>query len=401
MRKVARWISVISIFVLVSASHGQEDIGDVRGTGQGPRVTPISLKSSDGEVLALVTRAFSSHGAYSVERGSSGSFQFEFNPVGSAIVELRISSGSKELVRRRFEGRDLSEATLAAADYAVQRTTGLRGYFSGMVAFISNQTGKSELYVGDLFLSPSRTRRLTLDRAQCMLPNLSPDGNVLLYTSYKSGFPDIYRVDLLSGKVTAFASYRGMNSGASFSPNGDRVAMVLGKGNTEIYIGDPQGQRLQQLTRTKALEADPSWSPDGRRLVFTSGNAGRPQIYMMSADGSGLSRIPTNISGNCSEPDWNPVDPDSFVFTAVVGKEFELCLYSFKERKSTILTQGRGDCVEAQWLNDGRHLIFTERTSKTSRLAILDSKNPGKRTYLTAPQAGRCSMASYVYPLGR
>jgi TolB protein len=153
---------------------------------------------------------------------------------------------------------------------------------------------------------------------------------------------------------------------------------------------------LRRLTRSDSLEASPSWSPDGRQLIFTSDQMGGPQIYSMDLRGRSMSRVRTDISRNCSEPVWNPIDASRIAFTAAVGGEFELAVYSFTENRSQIVSRGPGDAVHPVWLNDGRHLIYTERTSRYSRLMILDSAT-GKRALLGPAELKNTREASVAY----
>ena len=355
----------------------------------------VIVESTDGAVKSALTRAFSMHGHYEVRTAVTRGFTIEVNPVADRTVDLAIKSAGQELLRQRFTGSSLLAAVTQAADTAVERTSGLRGWFSGTIAFVSDRTGHAEIYTSDLLFE--RTRQITTDGSQSILPNLSPDASQLIYTGYfRNGFPDLYRIDLRTNRRDVFLAFRGVNTGANFSPDGQRVAIVLtNSGNSEIYTADVRGGQLKRLTRTPALEADPSWSPDASRLVYTSDALGRPQIHVMNADGSGQRRLPTNVSRNCSEPAWNPVDPDLIVFTAAVGSEFELCLYRMGERESRILTRGAGDAVEPVWLPDGRHIIFTVRSIASSYLAVIDTLT-GKTTRLTPAQWRRCSMADFA-----
>ncbi len=322
-------------------------------------------------------RLFDLHGGF--DRVSErADFRFSFEEAGSEAVRLRIESGGKVLMEEVLRGADRLKALYRAADRAVERTLGLPGFFSGEVAFISDRTGHAEVYLTDtLFRS---ARQLTRDRSQCLSPDLSPDGNTVLYTSYHgTGFPDIYRIDLRTGKRSLFAGFKGTNTGATFSPDGTRVAMILsGSGNSELYLGNRSGSGLQRLTRSESLEADPSWSPDGRRLLLTSDKMGRPQIYTMDLEGRSVSRVRTDISRHCSEPAWNPRDEDQIAFTAAVGGSFEVVLFRFSEGRSRVVSKGVGDAVHPAWLADGRHLLYTERTPRYSRIMILDTKT-GKR----------------------
>jgi len=273
---------------------------------------------------------------------------------------------------------------------------GTAGFFQCTVAFVSDRTGHAEIYKSDILFQA--VRQLTRDRSQCLSPDLSPDGRTLLYTSYHgTGFPDIYRIDLSSGKRSVFAGFKGTNTGAAFSPDGRSVAMILsGSGNSEVYLGNADGRQLRRLTRSTSLEAGPSWSPDGRKIAFTSDQMGGPQIYSMDAQGRSMSRVRTDISRNCSEPAWNPRDPSQIAFTAAIAGEFELAVYSFQEGRSRILSKGAGDAVHPAWLNDGRHLIYTERTPRYTRLMILDSIT-GKRSRLSPVELNNAQQASPVY----
>jgi Tol biopolymer transport system component len=62
------------------------------------------------------------------------------------------------------------------------------------------------------------------------------------------------------------------------------------------------GSGLRRLTRNPAVDADPTWSPDGRRIAFESKRGGNFDIYVMNADGSGQRRL-TQSGG---DPAWSP-----------------------------------------------------------------------------------------------
>lgn len=381
---------------LQAQNSGAIDIGPIYGTGS-VRARTINLVCQNPELLTTVRRAFSLHGGYEVKAEGRTDFVFTFVPEGTTGVQIIISSAGQELARQSFTGSSARQAALKAADYAVSRTLGTPGFFAGRLTFVSDQTGSMEVYVSDLLFEEAR--RLTSDRNNALTPDLAPDLSKVIYTSYfRSGFPEAFEIDLRTGQRRTFAAFRGLNSGASFSPNGSQVAIILsGSGNAELFLMSASGQVQRRLTRTQALEADPSWSPDGTRLVFAADDMGRPQIFTINADGSNRRRVPTNISGNCTEPHWNPRDPSLIAFTAASGNEFEVTVYSFTTQKSTILSRGAGDALHPVWLNDGRHILYTSRTGSRERLMILDSLT-GRQVPLSPDGLRNCSMAAYVYP---
>lgn len=369
-------------------------LGDVVGSAS-VRTRSVSITGQPATLVSSAARLFDMHGGF--ERTSSGAdFAFRFESSSPNSVSLTIGSGGRTLWQNTFQGSSQIDALYAAADAAVTRTLGIPGFFRSQMAFISDRTGHAEVYLADLLFQGAR--QLTRDRGQCLSPNLSPDGQTLLYTSYHAtGFPDIYRVNLRTGQRTTFAGFKGTNTGATFSPDGRQVAMILsGSGNSEIYISNPDGQQLRRMTNSASLEADPAWSPDGRRIVFTSDQMGGPQIYTMDVQGRSMSRVRTDVSRNCSEPTWNPVDSNLIAFTAAVGGEFEIAVYSFSAGKSQIVSSGAGDAVHPHWLRDGRHLVYTERTSRYSRLMILDTVT-GKSFRLSPTEMNNASEASLVY----
>src|SRR5204863_7528466 len=112
-------------------------------------------------------------------------------------------------------GSTLRNALLRAADFAVEKTNGigLRGFFTGRLAFISQRSGKSEICISDLFLGEAK--QLTHDRALALSPRWSPDGARIIFTSYfKTGAPDIFLWDLASNRRDTYLSLRGTNMGA-------------------------------------------------------------------------------------------------------------------------------------------------------------------------------------------
>jgi len=368
-------------------------------TAANERVFDVAIEASDQEDLALMKRAFTMHGAFQVVSEANAEIVFKFNRSDANSVELEIYNGSdrKLLKKVRVPGQDAYDALLRSADRAVSALTGKPGFFAGKLAFIGETSGaKPEVYVSDFFFQ--RIQKLTSDGSLAVTPRWSPDGQKIIYTSYfQTGFPDIFLIDLASMNRSSFASFKGTNVGACFSPNGAGVAMVLSSpGSPEIYVADTTTRKFTRLTHNDSLEATPSWRADGSELVFTSDALGRPQLYRMSSRGGKQTRIKTNISGYCAEPNWNPADPDKIAFTAVFSEGFQVVLWEFSKNKCRILTRGRRDSVEPVWLNDGRHIVFTRRQGDSKQLMLLDSVSQ-KEFPLHNVRFGNASQADFVY----
>jgi len=371
---------ILRFFLLVTLSLSpalaQRDIGEVVVSAD-TKTVPVRVSSGTPELNTLAIQASRSHGRY---RGVASGFTFDikFSAVGATQVRVEITRSSGTPVHSEVAtGTSARNALLRAADIAVEKTNGLglKGFFTAKIAFIGERTGKKEIYISDLFLG--EVKQITRDNAQALGPRWAPDGSRLLYTSfYKSGFPDIFQIDLNSYQRTTFVSFKGTNSGARYSPNGQQVAMVLsGEGNAEIYVSDANGKRVARRTRTDAVEASPCFSPDGSRIVFTSDAAGGPQLYIIPANGGTMQRVATNISGYCAEPDWSRANPNKIAFTTRIGRGYQIAVHDFSKGKSAQVSNARFDGVEPSWLPDGRHLVYTARDQRTSVLCILDTES--------------------------
>jgi len=114
---------------------------------------------------------------------------------------------------------------------------------------------------------------------------------------------------LLALLVHATACDRSPNGPTSFdvvAADGaqSRIAFVSNRdGNNEIYVMNADGSGVTRLTDNPANDTDPTWSPDGSRIAFSSTRAGNYDVYVMNADGSGVTRL-TNDQWRDRRPAW-------------------------------------------------------------------------------------------------
>jgi TolB protein len=397
MKKILRLSLLLLGLVVAGSLRAQRDIGTVEVLAEN-KTLPVRVSANTPELNQLALQAFGTHGRYRLV-ASGFAFDIKFSAVTPTQVRVDIvrSPSGTAVTSEVVTGSSPRNALLRAADVAVAKTNGLglRGFFASKLAFINERTGKKEIYTGDLMFG--EVKQITRDNSITLSPRWSPDGTRLIYTSYyKSGFPDIFTIDLRSFQRTTFVSFKGTNSGARFSPTGSQVAMVLsGEGTPEIYVSNAQGRGVARKTRSDAVKSSPCFSPDGTRLVF-AGEPG-PQLYTMPVNGGAPTRLTSGISSYCAEPDWSRGNPNKIAFTIRVGRNFQIAVYDFSKRASEQVSKAPFDGVEPNWLPDGRHLVYTARTSTTSRVCILDTET-GKSTPISPTSFGSTLQANVWAP---
>jgi TolB protein len=274
--------------------------------------------------------------------------------------------------RRTFTGDPAQARNLAhaVADAIVEAVKNVPGIASTRIAFIGNRDGGREVYVCDY--DGQGLLQITSDRKIGMLPRWGADRKSLVYTSFLSGFPDVYMLDIEGGRRVRLAAYPGLNSGASVSPDGQSMALTLSKdGNPDIYIMDLRSRQLQRVTRTPhAAEASPTWSSDGRRLAFVSDRSGAPQVYAIDRGGGAEKRLTFTGNENVS-PDWGP--GDRLVFSSRRGGRYQLVVMSMADGKETQVTSEYVDHKSPSWAPNGRHIVFTRTERYQSVVCLLDT----------------------------
>ncbi len=387
---------LLAALSIAAPALAQRDIGTVEVEADN-RTLPVRVSGATQELNSLAQQAFNSSGRYHVV-ASGFIYDIKFAPAGATQVRVDVvrGYGGSSVVSEVASGSTLREALLAAADIAVAKTNGLglRGFFTSRLVFIGERTGHQEIYTSDLFFGDMK--QVTHDRAIAMTPRWSPDGERVIYTSFfKSGFPDIFQIDLGTYQRTTFVSFKGTNSGARFSPDGRQVAMVLsGEGEPEIYVSNAYGRGVSRRTHTDTTKASPCWSPDGSRLIFAMEPG--PQLYVMSASGGMPQRVTFETSRYCAEPDWSRTAPNKVVFTMVVGRNNQIGVLDLSTRHSEQASHAPFDGMEPSWLPDGRHVVYTARTPSSSRVCILDTET-GKSTPVSPASFGPALQANVWY----
>jgi TolB protein len=361
----------------------------------------IDLGDTSRILSPLIQKAFSFHGGFRLSHPKESQYSIAFSAKGDNQIGITIRSGSPQRVLKTLAagGDSIDDALLRGCDKVVKLLLKSPGFFAGKISYLSNLSGHKEIFVSNSLMTTSRPntnfKKITFNASW------GNKGQGVFFTSNRQLFNNIFYLDLSSRKISTIANYRGSNLSAVQNPRDSQLALILSStGNPEVWIAPYPNSKPKRLTRNKSNESGPCWSSDGRRLIVTSDSRGKPQLYEVSLSTGSLTRIATNVSSHCTEASWNPIDSSKISFTAAVGGGFQIFEYSFNSRKSKQLTKGVAHGLQSTWLNDGRHIVYTERSSKGSmRLMILDTELVGAQAKsLHGSNFGNCSQASFYYP---
>jgi len=213
---------------------------------------------------------------------------------GQIVVETRLVdlvSGEFAFAKRYRAGISASEVVAhTLANDLVQVFTGRQGPFLSRIAFISDRTGESEIWVMDW--NGKNKKQLTKHNSLALAPSWSPDGKNLVFTSFLRGTPAIYLLTPQEGYLKLLWDSGGVNSSDSVSANGRTIAFASSRdGNVDIFTMPIEGGEALRLTTARGIDTQPSWAPNGRQIAFTSTRSGSPQLYLMDADGSNVRRV--------------------------------------------------------------------------------------------------------------
>ena len=147
-------------------------------------------------------------------------------------------------------------------------------------------------------------------------------------------------------------------------------SMPAGDGNSEIFTMNLDGSELTQLTFLAPNGSyEPSWSPDGKQIVFTSSfmsSTAGPTIYLMNADGTNLRAMkpnsvnPAGLAFAGSNPKWSP-DGTMIAFSAYVSFNQEIMVYNFEMDSVVRLTENTFQDRIPNWNPQSNKIVFRSR----------------------------------------
>jgi len=173
------------------------------------------------------------------------------------------------------------------------------------LALVLSKDGSPDIYT--LNTSTKRLKRLTTHRSIDTEPVWARDGRSIIFTSDRSGTPQLYQIGADGGKPRRLTFEGNYNSAPSLSPDGRYVAMVHAlRGEYKIAQLELETGNLTILTDS-SLDESPSYSPNGKMVLYASTEGNNGVLYAVSIDGRAKNKL-SDQAGDIREPVWGPFE---------------------------------------------------------------------------------------------
>lgn len=355
---------VAAVVSFASAAVFGQAVVDISGTGAAKK--SVSVNVSNADFAKSLKKNLELSGLFSVQPKAG------IRVTGTPGASVRVEGDGKVLTSTEAV-TDAKSARMAArrlSDAMCQAYGNQKGFACDRIAFV-NRKGSDDAELCMCYPDGYDIRQLTSDSKATVGPRWKTT-DTLYYTGFLNAGPQIYELNVETGRRTRPWSFKGLMTGAALSPDGTKVAIILSfQGNPELYV--LQGGRYIRLTNTpNASEGQPCWSPDGKKIVYVSDETRRAQLYIVDVATKQKRRLTSKGSQNL-DPDWGDDGRITYV-TKRGGSQIAVMDPAEGEASVRLVTQP-GNWEHPSWSRDRRHVV----ASRDKALFVVDTLEDGDK----------------------
>jgi len=273
-----------------------------------------STTGKRGVFGSRIAFAMSGHGAHEIGAvDMDGGRMAVLTKMGSDSLLPAYSPGGAEIAFTSYARNNPDLWVVAAGGGRARRVSRQPGLNTGaawspdgrVLAVTLSYEGNSEIYR----ISPEDGRvlaRLTQSPAIDSSPSFSPDGSQIAFVSNRQGSPQIFVMPVGGGGAKRVTFQGKYNQTPRFNPRADKPQIAFTgrdeKGVFDVFILDLKTNRIDRIVpQARGSNLDPTWSPDGRLLAYTSTRGG---IFVYNPETKHEVQV---WKGSASSPSWGPV----------------------------------------------------------------------------------------------
>ena len=205
--------------------------------------------------------------------------------------------------------------------------------------------------------------------------------NKILFVSDTAKNLDIFVMNIDGADEQQLTTDESSDFDPKFSPDGKKIAFTsLRDGYSQIYCMNADGSNIERLT-DGIMDVMGSWSLDGKRIVFTSGRSGTYDVYVMNADGSHVKRL-TDHEGDDGWPVFSP-DGQKIMFVSDRNGSYDVYTMNTDGTGIEQLTNTPEHENFPQYSPDGKKIVFTSRWETGSEICIMNSDGSNRKVIVT------------------
>jgi Tol biopolymer transport system component len=228
-------------------------------------------------------------------------------------------------------------------------------------------------------LVDGQTQQLTHDDLPSSEPTWSPDGKTIAFVSSRSNARRIYLMDadgqhqrrLTSSAVDDEIAPR-------FSPDGTKLAYLASgegvKAPPRLSVADLSSGKTRVISDSpeRAIDASPTWSPDGKQILFTMIKGQTNHVFVMAVDGTGRKQLTGSFQVN-TQPQWSP-DGRYILYQSLLPESARLSVFVMNadgSRPRKLYGSGN-NVMDARWSSDGQRVFYTEQLPSGAKVFSMD-----------------------------
>lgn len=274
-------------------------------------------------------------------------------PEGNLIAFVANKEDSWDLFVMQSDGTDVVQLTHTPVDESSPSWDP-----SGQRIVYATSDGK--LQIIDLSTKEVNSLPLAIFQGKYVQPDISPNGDKIAYVYFRSrkiDDTDLAIFDLTKGSLKILLVQRSSQFFPCWSPTGETIVYVntlcgleCGQIVQELWLAEASGRIARQIAMTNSLCMQPAWSPDGKKIAFSTDKSGNHDIWILQVDSGVLEQVTTHPASD-TDPSWSS-DGERIAFTSTRSGMMEIWVMDKNGRNLKVLHpfgQGKIGFKDPDW----------------------------------------------------